>query len=77
LQDPPKFTKIGIFWFEKKPSGNTGPDPKKALPGVAMTGPPKKVMGKTAFSAMEELVYGRNRAAKSGKCYKKKKIPPG
>jgi hypothetical protein len=24
LQDPPKFTQIGIFWFENKPSGNPG-----------------------------------------------------
>jgi hypothetical protein len=22
LQDPPKFTQIGIFWFENEPSGN-------------------------------------------------------
>jgi hypothetical protein len=24
LQDPQKSTQIGIFWFEKKPSGNPG-----------------------------------------------------
>jgi hypothetical protein len=24
LQDPPKFTQIGMFWFENKPSGIPG-----------------------------------------------------
>jgi hypothetical protein len=24
LQDTPKFTQTGIFWFENKPSGNPG-----------------------------------------------------
>jgi hypothetical protein len=24
FKGPPKFTQIGIFWFENKPSGNTG-----------------------------------------------------
>jgi hypothetical protein len=29
LQDPTKFTQIGIFWFENVPSGNPGLESKR------------------------------------------------
>jgi hypothetical protein len=41
FQSPSKFTQIGIFWFENKPSGNLGEDSstdgslfENSLPGI-------------------------------------------